>query len=78
MSFFQKLFGKKGSAQMAKNRLKVQLAHERSLNLPYINEMRQEIIDVIKKYTGANADSISFKTDSNQNINMLEIEINLN
>lgn len=40
--------------------------------------MRNEIIAVIKKYTNANENKINFKTDSNQNINMLEIEITLN
>ena len=77
MSFLDKLFGRENSAQMAKNRLTLVLAHERSTNLPYINEMRTEIVEVIKKYTGAGADNINFKTDSNQNMNMLEIEISL-
>lgn len=63
------------SASQAKDRLKIVLAHDRSSNIPYINEMRNEIIEVIKKYTKAN--KIDFKTDSNQNINMLEIEITL-
>lgn len=77
MSFLDKLLGRENSAQMAKNRLTLVLAHERSTNLPYINEMRTEIVEVIKKYTGAGADNINFKTDSNQNMNMLEIEITL-
>lgn len=77
MSFLDKLLGRENSAQMAKNRLTLVLAHERSTNLPYINEMRSEIVEVIKKYTGAGADNINFKTDSNQNMNMLEIEITL-
>lgn len=66
---------KESSASQAKNRLKIMLAHDRSSNIPYINEMKNEIIEVIKKYTKAN--KIDFKTDSNQNINMLEIEITL-
>lgn len=77
MSFLDKLLGRENSAQMAKNRLTLVLAHERSTNLPYINEMRTEIVEIIKKYTGAGADNINFKTDSNQNMNMLEIEITL-
>lgn len=78
MSFLDKIFGRQDSATIAKNRLTLVLAHERSTNLPYINEMRNEIIAVIKKYTNANENKINFKTDSNQNINMLEIEITLN
>lgn len=77
MSFLDKLLGRENSAQMAKNRLTLVLAHERSTNLPYINEMRSEIVEVIKKYTGAGTQQINFKTDSNQNMNMLEIEITL-
>ncbi len=77
MSIFD-FFKKQNSATIAKNRLTLVLAHERSTNLPYINEMRNEIIAVIKKYTNANENKINFKTDSNQNINMLEIEITLN
>lgn len=77
MSIFD-FFKKQNSATIAKNRLTLVLAHERSTNLPYINEMRNEIIAVIKKYTNANENKINFKTDSNQNMNMLEIEITLN
>lgn len=72
---FLSFFNKRSSASQAKDRLKIVLAHDRSSNIPYINEMRNEIIEVIKKYTQAN--KIDFKTDSNQNINMLEIEITL-
>ncbi|WP_408941374.1 cell division topological specificity factor MinE [Helicobacter sp. MIT 14-3879] len=75
MMDFLSFFNKKNSASKASERLKIILAHERSSNIPYINEMRNEIIEVIKKYTKAN--KINFKTDSNQNINMLEIEITL-
>lgn len=78
MSFLDRLFGRESSATIAKNRLKLVLAHERSTNLPYINEMKNEIIAVIKKYTNTNENKINFKTDSNQNISMLEIEITLN
>lgn len=75
MSLLDRIFGRESSAQVAKNRLSIVLAHERSTNLPYINEMRAEIVEVIKKYTGAGTQHINFKTDSNQNMNMLEIEI---
>lgn len=77
MSFLDKILGRESSANIAKNRLMFVLAHERSTNLPYIEEMRNEIVKVIKKYTGADETNINIKTDSNQNMNMLEIEINL-
>ncbi|MCI5969251.1 cell division topological specificity factor MinE [Helicobacter sp.] len=65
--------GKKSSAQAAKDRLTLILAHERAINVPYIDAMKQEILAVIKKYT--NAQKIDIKTDSNQNFNTLEVEI---
>lgn len=68
-------FFNKKSGAIAKDRLKLVLAHERSVNVPYIEDMKREIIAVIKKYT--QSDKIAFKTDSNQNISLLEIEIKL-
>ena len=67
---------KKKSADDAKNRLLVALAHDRTSNIPYMEDMKNEILAVIKKYTQTN--KIDIKADSNQNINMLEIEITLN
>ena len=74
MSLIEKIFGsKKNSAQEAKNRLTLMLAHERTINVPYMDAMKQEILEVIKKY--AKAQKIDIKTDSNQNFNTLEVEI---
>ncbi|MDD6055546.1 MAG: cell division topological specificity factor MinE [Helicobacter sp.] len=74
MSLINKLFGnKKSSAQEAKDRLTLILAHERAINVPYLEQMKQEILEVIKKYT--KAQKIDIKTDSNQNFNTLEVEI---
>ncbi len=69
-------FNRRSSASTAANRLKVILASERSANLEYMEDMKNEIMEVIKKYTKSN--KIEFKADSNQHINMLEIEITLN
>ena len=49
------------------------LATERSVNLPYMEEMQREILEVVKKYTKSSR--VNVKTDSNQNINALEIEV---
>lgn len=77
MSLIEKLFGKKqNSAQKAKDRLKVMLAHERADNShPFIDDMRRDIIEVIKKYTSVK--DVSIKTEQNQNIDLLEVEITL-
>jgi len=75
MSLFSSLFGKKeSSASVARDRLKLVLAHERASNaLPYMDEMKAEIMDVIKKYTQVKDIQISSK--NNQNIDVLEMEI---
>lgn len=75
MSLFTNLFGKKtSSANVARDRLKLVLAHERASNaLPYMDEMKAEIMEVIKKYTQVKDIQISSK--NNQNIDVLEMEI---
>lgn len=75
MSLFTNLFGKKTStANVARDRLKLVLAHERASNaLPYMDEMKDEIMEVIKKYTQVK--DIHISSRNNQNIDVLEMEI---
>jgi len=75
MSLLSSLFGKKEtSASVARDRLKLVLAHERASNaLPYMEEMKAEIMDVIKKYTKVK--EIHISSQNNQNIDVLEMEI---
>lgn len=75
MSLFTKLFGdKKSSAKVAKDRLTIMLAHERvDCKLPYLDDLRADLIEVIKKYT--HVDDIKITADSNQSVDMLEVEI---
>ncbi|MBX7491123.1 cell division topological specificity factor MinE [Helicobacter turcicus] len=74
MNLWENIFkSKKSSAQEAKDRLTLILAHERAINVPYMEAMKQEILEVIKKYT--KAQKIDIKTDSNQDFNTLEVEI---
>ncbi len=73
MSLFDNFLHKNTSANIAKDRLMLTLAHERSVKIPYIDEMKKEILEVVRKYT--HTDKISIKADSNQNINTLEVEI---
>jgi cell division topological specificity factor len=54
--------------------LTVMLATERGSNaLPHMEDIKREILEVIKKYTKVK--EISIKTDNNQNIDLLEVEI---
>jgi cell division topological specificity factor len=75
MSFLSKIFGKKqSSASVAKDRLTVMLAHERvNCKVPYLNDLRNDIIEVIKKYTSV--EDVKISSQNNQNIEMLEVEI---
>ena len=75
MSMFTNLFGKESSsANVARDRLKLVLAHERASNaLPYMEDMKAELMEVIKKYTKVK--DVQITSQNNQNIDVLEMEI---
>jgi len=75
MTFFEKIFGKKEkSASKAKVRLKEILARERpSCAMPYINDLKEDLMTTINKYT--KVDDIKIKAENNHNIDVLEVEI---
>lgn len=77
MSLFGKLFGnEKGSAKNASDRLKLVLAHERVNNsLPFIEDLKKDLEAVIRKYVPV--ENIDVKSNQNQNVDFLEIEIKL-
>lgn len=78
MTLFERMFGKKkASAGNAKARLKVMLATERAdCHIPYLEDLKREILEVVKKYTGSSSD-VNIKTEKNDDIDMLELEITL-
>jgi len=79
MTLFERIFGQKEpkSANQAKDRLKLMLAHERAdCAVPYLDDLRRDLLEVIQKYTKVS--DINIKTETNQNIDMLEVEIMLN
>ncbi len=75
MSLIDIFFGKRqASAGVAKDRLTIMLATERGSNaLPHMDEMKKEILEVIKKYTRVK--DVKIKSENNQNIETLELEI---
>jgi cell division topological specificity factor len=76
MSFFD-IFKKKKSKDVAKDRLMMMLAYERAnTKIDNLDEMKKELIDVVKKYL--NIKDIHIKTNSNQDLETLEVEIILN
>ncbi|HHD83757.1 MAG TPA: cell division topological specificity factor MinE, partial [Campylobacteraceae bacterium] len=78
MTLFERIFGSKrnDSASKAKDRLTIMLAHERAdCAVPYLDDLKRDLLEVIKKYTQVR--DIQIKTENNQNVDMLEIEIQL-
>ena len=73
MSFFD-LFKKKKSKDVAKDRLMMMLAYERAnTKIGDLTQMKQDLINVVKKYV--EIEDIGIKTNTNQNIETLEVEI---
>jgi len=77
MSLIDKFLGKRNSsASVARDRLMVTLAKERASNaFPYMEDMKRDIIEVIKKYTQVK--DVTITTDKNQDIDVIEIDVEL-
>jgi cell division topological specificity factor len=74
MSFLSSLFGKKSSKDVAKDRLMMVLEYERaSTKIDNIEEMKKDIIEVIKKYVKVK--DVNIKNHSNKDFEALELEI---
>jgi cell division topological specificity factor len=82
MSFFSFFLGeKKKTASVAKERLQIILAHERSGRNPaepdYLPDLQRELIAVISKYVKINADDIKVNLERQDNLEVLEVKIEL-
>jgi len=80
MTLFEKWFGKKeeSSANKARERLKIVLAHERTnTNFPFMDDLRRDMIEVIQRYL--KVEDINIKTDQSRelNIDLLEVEVSV-
>jgi len=74
MSFLNSIFGKKTSKEIAKDRLMMVLEYERaSTKIDNIEAMKQDIIEVIKRYVKVK--DVNIKNHSNQEFEALELEI---
>ncbi|MDR0576102.1 MAG: cell division topological specificity factor MinE [Candidatus Accumulibacter sp.] len=79
MSLFSRLFGNKPkSATLAKERLQLIIAHERS-GLPgkkdFLPEMQKELIAVISKYVSIAPEDIKVSLEKQGNYEVLEVNI---
>ncbi len=68
---------KVGSASVAKERLQILVAHERSSrNQPsYLPQLQRELLEVIRKYINVDQEAISFNFEQDDNQETLELNI---
>ncbi|PPE69964.1 cell division topological specificity factor MinE [Caldimonas thermodepolymerans] len=80
MSFLSFFLGeKKKSAVLAKERLQIILAHERSgrRGADYLPALQRELVEVISKYVSINPDDIKVHLERQENLDVLEVKIEL-
>jgi len=81
MSFLSFLMGqKKSSASVAKERLQIILAHERSsrgASPDYLPQLQQELVAVISKYVKINPDDIKVHLERQETLEVLEVKIEM-
>lgn len=83
MGFFRffrnKSFDDDASAKVAKDRLQVLIAHERTgRNGPdYLPKLKQDILEVIKKYVSVEDEQVSVQLDTQDQCDVLELNITL-
>ena len=81
-SFLSFLLGeKKKTAGVAKERLQIILAHERSgrnASIPdYLPALQRDLMAVLSKYIKINLDDIKVSVDRQDNLEVLEVKIEL-
>jgi len=70
-------FNKNESASVAKDRLTVAIMTDRATNseYPFMNELKVEIVEVVKKYIGVK--EVVIKKEVDEEVEALSIEIQL-
>ncbi|WP_029030941.1 cell division topological specificity factor MinE [Salinarimonas rosea] len=73
------LFTRRSSAPVARERLQVLLAHERSVigNSDLVAVLREEILAVIAKHVPVERDKVRVKMDRGESMSLLEVDIEL-
>ncbi|AEG31849.1 cell division topological specificity factor MinE [Thiomicrospira cyclica] len=68
---------RKGSANQAKDRLQILLAHERSQSTApdYLPKMRQEILEVIGRYVDIDEENLQISLDADNGYEVLELNL---
>jgi cell division topological specificity factor len=73
------LFGRRATAPVARDRLQILLAHERTIagGSDLVALLREEILAVIKKHVPVDSDKVQVKMDRGESVSMLEVEIEI-
>lgn len=75
LDFFTK---RRESANIAKDRLQIILAHERQLNsAPFVEDLKKDLIIIISKYIKIDPSRIDVKLERDNHLEILEINIPL-
>ncbi|KQP19231.1 cell division topological specificity factor MinE [Pseudorhodoferax sp. Leaf267] len=82
MSFLSFLLGeKKNTASVAKERLQIILAHERTgrsvIRPDYLPALQRELVAVISKYVAINPEHIKVNLERQDTLEVLEVKIEL-
>ena len=85
MSLLDIFFGrKKNTASVAKERLQIILAHERSFILgdqeespEWLPKLQQELVAVVAKYININQEDLKINIEKRDNMELLEINVTL-
>ncbi len=81
MSFLSFLLGqKKTSANVAKERLQIILAHERgssNTSPDYLPQLQEELLAVISKYININPEDIKVHLERQDHLEVLEVKIEM-
>lgn len=79
MGIFSYFRSKKSTAQVAKNRLQIIVAHERAQNTGYdfLPRLRQEILLVVQKYVHVELEHIHVDVNRDGDCEVLEFNVTL-
>jgi cell division topological specificity factor len=80
MNLLKLFLRNRGTAPVARERLQILLAHERSsLGQPsdLVDRLREEILAVIARHVALDADKVHVKMDSGGTVSTLEVDIEI-
>ena len=71
---------KDNTAKVAKERLQIIVAHERSTRggPDYLPQLKQDLLDVIRKYVQISPEQVTVQLDKKDDLSVLELNIMLN